>query len=71
MIGPVPLLLATGGATKGFELFAGVRASGVGMIPAFLSDARRSDPTFNSGMGLVDAAGIDTEGARVCARDAC
>lgn len=70
MDGPGPLLPATGGALKGTPPFVGVRESGVGMIPAFLSDAIRSDPTAISDLVLVGAA-ADTEDGRSWAREAC
>ena len=70
MTGPGPLLPASGGATKGRTPFVGVRESGVGMMPAFLSDATRSDPAANAAMGLVGAA-ANTEADRSWARDAC
>ena len=68
--GPGPLLPAIGGATKGGLGFVGVCPFGVGMIPAFLSDAIRSDPTAISDLGLDDTA-ANTEDGRSWAREAC
>ena len=44
MTGPGPLLPVLGGATKGRTPFVGVEVAGVGIMPAVLSDAIRSDP---------------------------
>ena len=70
MAGPDPRLLSTGGAANGTPPFVGVRVSGVGMIPAFLSEAIRSDPTAVSEFELVDAAAADTENDLSWAREA-